>query len=415
VSEEHASLQRVAALVAGGAAPADVLTALGEAREQLARLAEEQAALRRVATLVARGGPPEEVFDAVAEEAGRLLGVASTGLIRFEPDGNATLVGGWGRFTEAVPVGTRLPLGGVNVASEILRTGRPARYDRDMRATGPLGEHARRLHVRAAAGGPIVVAGRLWGAMTAAAVEGGPLPPDLEPRLAQFTELVATAVANAEARRELEASRARVLSAGDEARRQVARDLHDGAQQRLVHAIITLKLARHALREDADHAESLLGEALEQAEQGNAALRELAHGILPVALTRGGLRAGVHGLVARLGLPVSVQVTDARLPRQIEASAYFIVAEALTNVIKHAHATKASVTAAATGGALHVEVRDDGMGGADPDGHGLLGIGDRVAALGGRLALESPPGGGTRLTVELPVSRGAAGGSSPMP
>jgi signal transduction histidine kinase len=194
------------------------------------------------------------------------------------------------------------------------------------------------------------------------------------------------------------------VAATDEERRRVVRDLHDGAQQRLVHTIVTLKLARRALAEDSQRAGSLLSEALESAEHGNAALRELSHGILPSVLTGGGVRAGVEALVTRLSLPVEVRVTRTRLQPDIEASAYFIVAEALTNAVKHAQATTAEVTAAVADGVLRLEIRDDGVGGADPNGHGLVGISDRVAALEGRLRIESPRGAGTSVTVELPVS-----------
>jgi signal transduction histidine kinase len=224
--------------------------------------------------------------------------------------------------------------------------------------------------------------------------------------MAKFAQLLDTAIANADSRDQLISSRARLLSAGDEARHRVVRDLHDGAQQRLVYAIITLKLAQRALRGEDGEAESLLSEALEQAEQGNRELRELAHGILPAVLTRGGLRAGVDAVVARLDLPVRVDVTAGRLPAEIEASAYFIVAEALTNVVKHSHAARAEVTASPEDGMLRIEVRDNGAGGADPDGHGLVGMRDRVTTLGGRLEIESPAGGGTLVAATLPLSAG---------
>jgi signal transduction histidine kinase len=219
--------------------------------------------------------------------------------------------------------------------------------------------------------------------------------------------LLETAIANADSRDPMMASRARVLGAADEARRRVVRDLHDGAQQRLVSTIVTLKLAKRAFRDEDGQAESLLGEALEQAEQGHRELRELAHGILPAALTRGGgLQAGVASVVARLNLPARVDVPAGRLPAEIEASAYFIVAEALTNVVKHSYAGRAEVTASLEDGMLRIEVRDNGAGGADPDGHGLLGMRDRVTTLGGRLEIESPAGGGTLVAATLPLSAG---------
>jgi signal transduction histidine kinase len=235
---------------------------------------------------------------------------------------------------------------------------------------------------------------------------GEPLPADTEERMAQFAELLDTAIANADSRDQLTASRARLLTEADEARRRVVRDLHDGAQQRMVHTIIALKLAQRAFREKDGEAESLVGDALAAAEQGNVALRELAHGILPPVLTNGGLRAGVDAMVVRLDLPVQVHVPAERFPAEIEASAYFIVAEALTNVVKHSQAERAEVSASVNDGMLHVEVRDDGIGGADPNGHGLVGMADRVTALGGRLSLESPAGGGTLVAARLPLSAG---------
>jgi len=247
--------------------------------------------------------------------------------------------------------------------------------------------------------------------MIAATRTDEPMPADTESRIEQFTELVATAISNMQARSDnlqtrsdLAASRARLVTAGDEARRRVVQDLHDGAQQRLVHAIVMLKLAQRSFRDGDDKTGLLLGEALEQAERGNEELRELAHGILPAALTLGGLRAGVEAVVNRVDLPVAVDVPAERFPAETEASAYFIVAEALTNVVKHSKAESAEVRASIEDRRLHVEVRDDGIGGADPDGHGLLGMTDRVTALGGRLIVESPAGGGTLVAATLPLS-----------
>jgi signal transduction histidine kinase len=224
--------------------------------------------------------------------------------------------------------------------------------------------------------------------------------------MGNFTQLLATAVANADSLEQLRASRGRLVTADDAARRRVVRDLHDGAQQRLVHAIVTLKLATEALDADPDEARALVAEALGHVEHGNAELRELAHGILPPVLTNGGLGAGVDALADRLDLPVRVDVSPERFGPEVEANAYFIVAEALTNVVKHAHASVAEVKAYIKDDVLHVEVRDDGIGSADPQGHGLVGLADRATALSGRLAVDTPPGGGTRVAVTLPLSGG---------
>jgi signal transduction histidine kinase len=231
------------------------------------------------------------------------------------------------------------------------------------------------------------------------------MPADTEARLGDFTELVATAIANADSHAALAASRARIVAAADESRRRIERDLHDGAQQRLVHAVIVLKLARRSLAHADANSVQLVAEALRHAEQANAELRELAHGILPAALTRGGLCAGVEALVSRFSLPVSLDMTVERLPAGVEATAYFVVSEALTNVVKHARANAAAVTAQVQGGHLRVEIRDDGIGGArGGPSTGLGGLEDRVSALNGRLVLESPSGGGTRVCALLPVS-----------
>jgi PAS domain S-box-containing protein len=377
-----------------------------EARAEVERLADEQAALRRVATLVAQGASPSAVLDTVAAEMERVLGADGVTLSRYEPDEEVIVVAHSGSDPRRVPPGTRVSHQGENVTSLVRRSKRSARMEHRKGAHGAIAQLTRTAGVRASVGAPIVVEGRLWG-VAIANWRGEESPPaDTEERMAQFAELLDTAIANADSRDQLTASRARLVTEGDEARRRVVRDLHDGAQQRLVHTIVTLKLARRALRENNGEAESLVGEALEQAQQGNAELRELAHGILPAILTHGGLRAGVDTVVARYDLPVQVDVPAERFPAEIEASAYFIVAEALTNVMKHAHAESADVKASVQDGMLHVEVRDDGIGGADPGGHGLVGMGDRVTALGGRLKIDSPAGGGTLVAATLPLSGG---------
>jgi signal transduction histidine kinase len=377
-----------------------------ESRAGLARLTDEQAALRRVATLVAQGVPPEEVFAAVTDEVVRLLPVDFAHMGRYEPDAVVTVLAASGSTAEHFPVGRGWSLGGRNVATIVFETGRPGRLDDYGDARGVLGVTGRELGMRSSAGTPIIVEGKVWGVVVAGSTARPSLPADIEGRLGSFTELVATAVANAESRAALAASRARIVAAADESRRRIERDLHDGAQQRLVHAVIALKLALRALSNAAPNAGELVAEALRHAEQANSELRELAHGILPAALTRGGLRAGIEALVSRVSLPVSMDVSVERLPPAVEATAYFIISEALTNVTKHAHAGGAVVTARVERGELRVEVRDDGVGGArGGHGTGLGGLADRVSALDGRLELESPAGGGTRVCALLPVAR----------
>jgi PAS domain S-box-containing protein len=377
-----------------------------ESREALAELAGEQAALRRVATLVAQGASPQDLFESVTGEVGRLLPVSSATMGRYEPDGSVTTVASWSTTEAAFPTGRRWPTEGTNVAWMVLQTGRSARIDDFSDATDPIGVAAREAGIKSAVGSPIVVEGHLWGVMTATSTEGL-LPPDTGARLASFTELVATAIANAKSSAEIAASRTRIVAASDDARRRIVRDLHDGAQQRLVHTVITLKLAQRALAKGAENAPLLLQEAIGHTEQANVELRELAHGILPAILTRGGLRAGVRALASRSPVPVEIGVSVGRLPAPIEATAYFVVAEALTNVAKHAGAASAAVAARVEDGTLRVEVRDDGVGGARPDGSGLQGLWDRLAALDGRLRIESPADGGTLVAATIPIPASA--------
>jgi signal transduction histidine kinase/CHASE3 domain sensor protein len=375
-----------------------------EARTEVGRLADEQAALRRVATLVAEGATPSEVFETVIREVGILCGADLARMERYDSGDSVIGVAGWSRGdVPGLAVGTRFALEGASIAAMVQEASRPVRLDSFADARGPIAHEAKGLGIRSSVGCPIVVDGRLWGVIAASSKGAAPFPPDTESQIAEFTELVGTAIANTEARTEVAASRARIVAATDDERRRVVRDLHDGAQQRLVHTIITLKLARGARPNDGESADALVAEALDQAEQANAELRELAHGILPPVLARGGLRAGVDALVSRVHVPVDVAVAGERFPAEIEASAYFVVAEALTNVVKHSRARSAEVSARVEDGVLHLDVRDDGVGGARPDGTGLLGLTDRVAALGGRLRVESPPGRGTRIVATLPL------------
>ena len=370
---------------------------------ELARLAAEQAALRRVATLVARGEPAGEVFAAVAEEVDRLLDAQATMIARLEPDEALVVVASSGRTRDVVPVGRRLKIESTLAMRDIVRSGGGLGPVRDWRtAPAVLGGVAERLGIRCTVAVPIMVEGSLWGTI-AAGTERERFPDDAEQRMAEFTELAGTAIANAESRSELMASRARVVAASDQTRRLIERDLHDGAQQRLVHTVITLKLAKRALEEDRDDVSKLVSEALAQAEQANVELRELVHGILPPVLTQSGLRAAAEALADRMPVSVEMHVDVPRMPPALEATAYFVMAEGLTNVVKHSQAGHSWVEARIEDGVLRVRVRDDGIGGAQPSGHGFVGLADRLAALDGQLRVESPVDGGTLVDAEIPL------------
>ncbi len=378
--------------------------ALETNRDELRRLADQQAALRRVATLVARGVAPAEVFEAVADEVRRLFGTDHAAVSRFEPDGTSVMVAA---VEEAVviPVGSRWEPDEASPMTPVFRTRRAARVEDAGHgpAATPVADVMRRLGIRSSVASPIIVEGSLWGTIVVGDSKGQ-LPPDTEQRMQSFAELVGTAIANAESRAELAASRARVVATADETRRRIERDLHDGAQQHLVQTVIALKLARRALGDAAGPAVTLVEEALESGELAARELRDLAHGILPASLSIGGLRAGVEALVSRVRLPVSVDITAERLPAALEATAYFIVAEALTNTVKHAGARHARISAVIDGHTLRVEIRDDGAGGASFDGStGMLGLRDRAAAINGELHIDSPPGEGTVVVATLPI------------
>jgi signal transduction histidine kinase len=376
-----------------------------ESRADLSRLAEEQATLRRVANMVAQGCPPTELFRAVTQGAGSLLGADLAAIVRHETDGTLTVLATWAALGEHPEVATRVPLENGDLAARLLEQGGPVRVDGDDGLPSRQVITREQLGIHSSVASPIVVDGQAWGGLAVHSKQTEPLPEETEGRLENFTDLVATAIANAESRAALAASRARIVAASDESRRRIERDLHDGAQQRLVHAVIVLKLALRALSNDSPNAGELVTEALRHAEHASSELRELAHGILPAALTRGGLRAGVDALVSRASLPVSTDVSDERLAPAVEATAYFIISEALTNAAKHAHAGQARVVVKVERGELRVEVRDDGVGGArGGQSTGLGGLQDRVAALDGRLVLESPPGEGTRVCAMLPVA-----------
>jgi signal transduction histidine kinase len=387
------------------------VTRLRAASSETARgkLADEQAALRRVATLIAGGGPPEEVFDAVAVEMRDLVGADVTRIIRREGDGTATLVGGTGADDRPRPLGRAEP--GLATA-EVFRTGRTHRIDDDSGvssevATRWLGSSA---SFRSAVASPVTVAGGLWGTIVSISLDG-PLPQETERRMAEFTELLAIAIANASSRAELAASRARLVVAGDQARRRFERNLHDGVQQRLVSLALRLRRIERRLPGEQSELRASLSETVQELNEATDEVREIAQGIHPAILTQGGLAPALRTLALRSSMPVDVLVQpEERLPEPVEVAAYYVAAEALTNAVKHARASRASVTLERQDGLLHLSVRDDGVGGADPStGSGLTGIRDRVEALGGSLAVTSPRGEGTVLEVALPVAAGADG------
>lgn len=289
----------------------------------------------------------------------------------------------------------------------MLRTGTPTRIDwRDHAAgVGPAVEYARGYDFPTAVAAPVVVQGRLWGVHAVLWARERTVPPGKEERVVQFTELLATAIANAEGRAELMASRARIVAASDEARRQVQRNLHDGAQQLVVSLALRLKALAVS---DTAHArgidDDLLGFAADLDEVLQE-LRDISGGLHPAVLSRGGLEAALKALARRSPIPVALCVrASERMPDRVEIAAYYVVAEMLTNAAKHARASRIDVGVEPRGGVLHVSVRDDGVGGADPaSGSGLVGLNDRLEALGGAMTLDSPPGGGTRLIAQLPL------------
>jgi signal transduction histidine kinase len=377
------------------------------AEQELRQLADTQAALRRLATLVARGAPPEQVFAAATREALQHFGDGTARMIRFELDGSATLVANEGRTAPDVRVGDRwegYPPNGLTTT--VRRTGRAARVDDYGAIAG--GESTLREGIRSAVAVPIHVDGRLWG-MIAVGPENGPMPADTEQRMTQFTDLVATAVANAQNRTEILTSRARIVAASDEARRRIERDLHDGAQQGLVALALRLRSAA-ATPQESDDLRSEIADVAAGLMTVIDELRETCRGIHPAILTSAGLRPALRALARRSAVPVEMDVRiKGRLPEQLEVGAYYVVSEMLTNAAKHARASVVEVDAEASGGTLRVCVRDDGAGGADPlQGSGLVGLKDRIDALGGTFTLHSPAGAGTSVCCELPVPDHAA-------
>jgi signal transduction histidine kinase len=398
------TLLLLAAVTAEGSRTA---RALASAEAAQRALADEQAALRRVATLVAGEAPPSRVFAQVTEEVGRLLGLPAASVLQYDGVGAATIVGAWNeRGAPHFPIGARLDLEGDTVVAKVLRTRTAQRIERYDDATGSVAEAMRGFGYRAAVAAPVSVGGRLWGALAAATASDEGLPKGVEQRLCDFADLVAQALANADAYEKLAASRARLVEVGDAERRRLERNLHDGAQQRFVSLALELSLLATKLESDPPAAREILSAAQADLTRGLAELRELARGIHPVVLTERGLGPALEALLARAPMPVEIaELPEERLSAQVEAAAYYVVAEAITNIGKYAQASHATVSIERANGRATVTVVDDGVGGADPNrGSGLRGLAARVEALNGRLDVDSPPGRGTRVTAEIPLS-----------
>jgi signal transduction histidine kinase/putative methionine-R-sulfoxide reductase with GAF domain len=382
-----------------------------DAREHLHGLVEEQAALRRVATLVARGADSTEVFDAVCAEAGELLGATSINLSHYTADGYNITMAGWGRTGKHVPVGARFPMAPDTIGGTMVQTWKPVRVDSWEEATSDLALLVRAQGTRSSLGTPILVEGQLWGALVAATDRDEPLPEGTEARLTRFTELIATAISNAATRAELIASRARIIAAGDEARRRIERDLHDGTQQRLISlgfdlqaVMATVPAEQTTTREGLERIDQEIDSVLED-------VRTLSRGLHPTLLANAGLGQALRALVRSQPVVVDLGLdVDEPLPEAVEIAVYYVVSEALTNAGRHSQAREIGVTVTQSETKVTAIVEDDGVGGAAPErGSGLTGLVDRVEALGGRLSLRSPAGAGTTLTVELPLTPPALG------
>jgi signal transduction histidine kinase len=336
------------------------------------------------------------------------MDAAVVNLSHFAPDGSNVTMAGWSRRGNHLPPGTRLPLDGQSVGALVKQTRAPSRVDNYDGVPGQLAARVRELGIRSGVGAPVIVDGSVWGVLIAGTDQPEPLPAGTELRVASFAELIATAVSNATVRSELIESRTRMITTFDAARRRVTRDLHDGAQQRFISAIINLQLAREKLSSEHEPAEELLDLALQDARSGVQELREIAAGIHPAILTRSGLAAALGRLTARLPVPVDLDVPGLRLPEPVESSIYFFCSEALTNVVKHAQASSARLRVALEDDRYTVEVRDDGIGGADarPGTSGLTGLRDRIGALKGVMEVSSPVAGGTVLRAWIPLLTG---------
>jgi signal transduction histidine kinase len=372
-------------------------------------LAQQQTALRRVATLVARGLSPAQIYPAAVLELSLGMSVENVALLQYGLDTATVVVAGRDRHgNQTMPTGEQLSLEGDSVTALIRREGRPARMENYADAEGPAAERIRSLGIRSAVGAPIVVSGRVWGAIIAGSAHAEQLPPGTERRIADFAHLVSTAITNAETRAELAASRVRIVTAADHARQRFERDLHDGAQQHVVALGLHLRAVEALVTPEQDELRRQISLVMDGLNAISAELREISHGIHPAVLSRGGLGPAIRALGRRSPLPIGLDLNlDARLPEPIEVAAYYVVAEALTNAAKHSHASEATVRAGVEDGNLRLVIADDGSGGAVVGtGSGLIGLRDRIEALDGHLDIDSAVGSGTTLTATIPLGPG---------
>ncbi|MFB9838497.1 sensor histidine kinase [Actinoallomurus acaciae] len=379
---------------------------------EVRRLAEEWGALRHVATLVARGASPSVIFNAAAAELGALLDADYTAIKRYETDHTESVVTLWrapGSSPVKIPFGGRWPVEDDAASAAVWRSHRPAQMTSES-FDDQLAAWLQEQRIGRVVVCPVISGDRLWGTMNALYLGSEPLPGDTEERMDKFVELLSCAIAQAETRTELVASRARLVTTAEATRRRIERDLHDGPQQHLISLSLRLREAEAELPRDQREARRHLSDTVQDLSAALAELQEIARGLRPPLLARRGLKAALKGLVARSPVPVELHVdADGRLPEQLEVSLYYIVSEALTNVFKHAHASVVHIDLTEEDAKIRLRVRDDGVGGADPSGgSGLTGLTDRVEALGGTMHVTSPTGRGTSLVVTVPTSR--AGG-----
>jgi signal transduction histidine kinase len=368
----------------------------------------EQAALLRIAMLAARDEPLESLFGRVSEEVGRLLGVEAGAVLRYIGGERAVVVGVYRqKGLRGLPVNAELDFDRAGSAlGQARRTLSPARVTNYEGGRGELPVLMKAIGLKATVAAPVLRGGEAWGALAASAAEEELLPPGCEQRLVGLAGLLAQALANADARTELAASRTRLVESSDEVRRRLERALHEGAHQHVVALALKLRVACGRAVPGSEE-EALLTDVLADAMEASAALGELARGLHPAVLSERGLAAALQVLVARAPVPANLrELPGRRFSAVVETTVYLTVAEVLANAASHAHATECTLRVADGGDRLTVEISDNGIGGATPRaGGGLECLSDRAAAIGARLQLDSPRGGGTAITLEIPVER----------